>query len=190
MAAHRSARRRRDDDADWEPTPNHLAHRPPAHRPPARLPGEPPDLADPPPDDVEPDEPAWSTYPDARRGPRPVPAWVVTDPRAIDTDRGVLKTGKEADVSLVERAVPDGPSCLLAVKRYRSGDHRLFHRDAGYLEGRRVRRSRETRAMATRTEFGRELIAGQWAAAEFDVLSRLWSLGAAVPTRCRCSAPR
>ena len=35
--------------------------------------------------------------------------------------------------------------------------------------------------MATRTEFGRELIAGQWAAAEFAVLSRLWSAGAAVP---------
>jgi RIO kinase 1 len=57
----------------------------------------------------------------------------------------------------------------------------MFHRDAGYLEGRRVRRSRETRAMATRTAFGRELIAGQWASAEFAVLSRLWSAGASVP---------
>ena len=37
------------------------------------------------------------------------------------------------------------------------------------------------RAMATRTGFGRELIAGQWAAAEFAVLGRLWQLGAAVP---------
>jgi RIO kinase 1 len=35
--------------------------------------------------------------------------------------------------------------------------------------------------METRTEFGRELIAGQWAAAEFTVLARLWSAGAAVP---------
>ena len=35
--------------------------------------------------------------------------------------------------------------------------------------------------MATRTAFGRELIAGQWAVAEFAVLSRLWSAGAAVP---------
>jgi RIO kinase 1 len=57
----------------------------------------------------------------------------------------------------------------------------MFHRDAGYLEGRRMRRSRENRAIATRTTFGRELIAGQWAAAEFAVLSRLWSVGAAVP---------
>jgi RIO kinase 1 len=57
----------------------------------------------------------------------------------------------------------------------------MFHRDAGYLEGRRVRRSRETRAMATRTQFGRDLIAGQWAFAEFQILARLWRVGAAVP---------
>jgi RIO kinase 1 len=31
--------------------------------------------------------------------------------------------------------------------------------------------------MATRTQFGRDLIAGQWAAAEFAALSRLWQLG-------------
>jgi RIO kinase 1 len=57
----------------------------------------------------------------------------------------------------------------------------MFHRDAGYLEGRRMRKSRETRAVETRTAFGRELIAGQWASAEFAVLSRLWQVGAAVP---------
>ena len=124
----------------------------------------------------------WSSYADAdARGPSPVPAWVVTDGDAIDYDRGVLKTGKEADVHLVERVGPDGRTCLLAEKRYRDAAHRLFHRDAGYLEGRRVRRSREMRAIATRTEFGKELIAGQWAIAEFRMLSRLWSAGAAVP---------
>ena len=70
---------------------------------------------------------------------------------------------------------------LLAAKRYRTAQHRLFHRDAGYLEGRRVRRSREMRAMASRTEFGRDLLSGQWACAEFAALSRLWSAGVAVP---------
>ena len=60
-----------------------------------------------------------------------------------------IKTGKEADVELIERVDPlTGAACLLAAKRYRSSRHRLFHRDAGYLEGRRVRRSRENRAMA------------------------------------------
>jgi RIO kinase 1 len=132
------------------------------------------------PDDDQLDEPAWSTYPSAAQGPEPVPAWLVTDARAVDDDLGVLKTGKEADVSLVRRAHADHAT-LLAAKRYRDPQHRMFHRDAGYLEGRRVRRSREMRAMETRTDFGRELIAGQWAAAEFAVLGRLWQAGASVP---------
>jgi RIO kinase 1 len=119
----------------------------------------------------------YSSWLGAMHGPQPRPDWVVTDLGAIDTELGILKTGKEADVHLLERAVPGGRSSLLAAKRYRSSQHRMFHRDAGYLEGRRVRRSRETRAMATRTEFGRELLAGQWAMAEFDALSRLWELG-------------
>jgi RIO kinase 1 len=115
-------------------------------------------------------------------GPEPRPDWVVTALAAVDTELGILKTGKEAEVHLVRRAVPDaGPSCLLAAKRYRAPEHRLFHRDAGYLEGRRVRRSRETRAMTNRTAFGRQVLAGQWAAAEFAALSRLWRAGAAVP---------
>ena len=120
---------------------------------------------------------SYSTWLGSLHGPEPRPDWVVTDLGAVDTELGVLKTGKEADVHLLERAVPGGRSTLMAAKRYRSAEHRMFHRDAGYLEGRRVRRSRENRAMATRTEFGRDLIAGQWAMAEFAALSRLWELG-------------
>lgn len=125
---------------------------------------------------------AWSSWDGAVHGPQPRPEWVRTEHGAVDTELGMLKTGKEADVFLVRRAVPaGGPSSMLAAKRYRDGDHRLFHRDAGYLEGRRVRRSREMRAMSNRTSFGKELIAGQWAQAEFDALARLWQLGVAVP---------
>jgi RIO kinase 1 len=123
----------------------------------------------------------WSTWDRATHGPEPFPDWLVTDLAALDTDLGVLKTGKEADVHLLRRALPGGPECLLAAKRYRPAERRLFHRDAGYAEGRRVRRSRETRAMARRTEFGRELLAGQWAGAEFAALSALRQIGAPVP---------
>lgn len=194
MAAHRSTRgKRRFDDDGWTPSST------PIHSPIQHLDQTIDDQAidDDRTDDADTliefddefdDEPAWSSYRDATKGPEPVPGWVVTDPRAIDTDHGVLKTGKEADVSLLDRRLTaehaDGEpeqQCWLAVKQYRSAEHRMFHRDAGYLEGRRVRRSREMRAMATRTEFGRELIAGQWAHAEFAVLSRLWQAGAAVP---------
>ncbi|HEV8567101.1 MAG TPA: RIO1 family regulatory kinase/ATPase [Actinoplanes sp.] len=120
----------------------------------------------------------WSTWEGALHGPQPRPDWVRTEYAAVDTELGMLKTGKEADVFLVRRALPDTDRIsMLAAKRYRDGDHRLFHRDAGYLEGRRVRRSREMRAMTNRTAFGKHLIAGQWASAEFGALSHLWQVG-------------
>jgi RIO kinase 1 len=137
-----------------------------------------PELPQPADDDQPSEGDRWSTWDDCLRGPEPYPDWVVTELAAVDTELGILKTGKEADVHLVQRAVPDTDrSCLLAAKRYRDSHHRQFHRDSGYLEGRRVRRSRENRAMANRTGFGRQLIAGQWAAQEFDALSRLWQVG-------------
>ena len=43
------------------------------------------------------------------RGPEPLPDWVVTDRAALDTELGILKTGKEADVFLLERAVEGDP---------------------------------------------------------------------------------
>lgn len=128
----------------------------------------------------------WSTWDQSaagERGPQPYPEWLVTDLAAVDTELGILKTGKEADVFLVERAVPGagGRAMLMAAKRYRDSEHRMFHRDAGYLEGRRDKESRINRAVAKRTAFGLRAIAGQWANAEFAALSRLWRAGAAVP---------
>jgi RIO kinase 1 len=136
--------------------------------------------------DDSPDEGSrWSTWEQStptERGPRPHPDWLVTEAAAVDSELGVLKTGKEADVFLVERGIPGTDrACLLAAKRYREPEHRLFHRDAGYLEGRRVRESRTNRAMASRTGFGRQVIAAQWAAAEFGALCRLWQVGVPVP---------
>jgi RIO kinase 1 len=134
-------------------------------------------------DDVsgEPDLAPFSSYDVANHGPEPVPDWVITSFSARDTTLGSLKSGKEADVSVLDRSIPGGPGCLLAVKTYRDSRHRMFHRDSGYKEGRRVRRSRESRAMAARTAFGRELLSAKWASAEFAVLSSLWKAGARVP---------
>src|ERR1700761_3980550 len=127
----------------------------------------------------------WSTWdqPDAlARGPEPYPDWLVTELAAVDTELGILKTGKEADVFLLRRGVPQtGPSCLLAAKRYRDNGHRMFHRDSGYQEGRRVRQSRTNRATANRSAFGREAVAGQWARAEFAALVPLYTAGVPVP---------
>ena len=135
------------------------------------------------PTDDLPDGQRWSTWGDfdiAARGPKPWPAWVITADAAIDTELGILKTGKEADVFLLERATEE-EAVVMAAKRYRSHDHRLFHRDSGYTEGRRMRNSRDRRATAKGTAWGRQVEAGVWAQAEFDFLSRLWSAGLPVP---------
>ncbi len=127
----------------------------------------------------------WSTWDQSsptERGPVPYPDWLVTDLAATDTELGILKTGKEADVFLLRRGVPGtDTSCLLAAKRYRSAEHRQFHRDSEYLDGRRVRESRVNRAMAARSAVGKAMIAEQWAGAEFAALCQLHSAGVPVP---------
>ena len=55
-------------------------------------------------DDLGPGQ-RWSTWDDIGilAGPEPWPDWVITESAAIDTELGILKTGKEADVVLLER---------------------------------------------------------------------------------------
>ncbi|MFC0533348.1 serine protein kinase RIO [Phytohabitans kaempferiae] len=173
----RRGKRRFDDDDSRYEAPSFAERRPGR----AALPSE--DAYDA--VDGLPEGDRWSTWDQStagQRGPRPYPDWLVTALAAVDTELGVLKTGKEADVFLLRRGIPQtDQSCLLAAKRYRSAEHRLFHRDAGYLEGRRVKESRTNRAMANRTAFGRQVVAAQWADAEFSTLCRLYEAGLPVP---------
>jgi len=136
-------------------------------------------------DDLGPGQ-RWSTWLDVEplcRGPEPRPDWVVTSQGAVDTELGVLKTGKEADVHLVERRDPhaDDDGVVMAAKRYRGIEHRTFQRSAVYTEGRSMKRSRDQRAIKRKSTFGRQLAAGEWAVAEWGSLVRLWSLGLPVP---------
>ncbi|MFJ2241088.1 serine protein kinase RIO [Streptomyces sp. NPDC087859] len=136
-------------------------------------------------DDLE-DGQRWSTWRSVEplcRGPEPLPDWVMTSQGAIDTELGVLKTGKEADVHLIERADlldPDA-AVVMAAKRYRSPEHRTFHRSASYTEGRSMKRSRDERAVKRKSTFGRKVAAGEWAVSEWGALVRLWQLGLPVP---------
>jgi RIO kinase 1 len=127
----------------------------------------------------------WSTWDQSvptLRGPRPYPPWLVTDLAAVDTELGILKTGKEADVFLLRRSVPGTDrSCLIAAKRYRASEHKVFQRDSEYLEGLRVRESRMKRAIAHRSAAGRSMIAVEWASAEFAALGKLHREGLPVP---------
>lgn len=128
----------------------------------------------------------WSTWPSitpSERGPQPFPAWLVAEAAAIDTELGIVKTGKEADVFLIERAVPGKPerSSILAAKRYRGPETSDFHRSAQYREGRRMRNTRDSRAVDKGTTYGRAVSAGRWAYAEFEALCTLHRLGVPVP---------
>ncbi|MBB2890575.1 serine protein kinase RIO [Flexivirga oryzae] len=136
--------------------------------------------------DLEPGQ-RWSTWGSCQplsRGPEPWPDWIITDDAAVDTELGVLKTGKEADVFLLERSAPlDDRSVVLAAKRYRDNTHRTFHRNTAYTEGRKLPKKggREARALAKSTSFGKTVAAGMWAWAEWEALVRFHRAGLPVP---------
>ncbi|MEJ7775673.1 MAG: RIO1 family regulatory kinase/ATPase [Nocardioidaceae bacterium] len=137
-------------------------------------------------DDIDESSQRWSTWSSVEplcRGPEPRPAWVVTSQGAVDTDLGILKTGKEADVHLLERADPADPDSgvVMAAKRYRTTEHRTFHRAASYTEGRSTKRSRDVRALKRKSTWGKVVAAGEWAVSEWDALKRFTSLGLPVP---------
>jgi RIO kinase 1 len=125
----------------------------------------------------------WTAVTPTERGPQPYPDWVVTSAAAFDTELGIVKTGKEADLFLIERAVPDDPSLssILAAKRYRGAETTDFHRSSRYTEGRGMRNTRDSRAVARGSAYGRSVSASRWAYAEFEALCTLYRLGLPVP---------
>ena len=130
-------------------------------------------------DESDPDI-SQSTYFGADHGPEPAPSWVITEDAAHQVERGILKTGKEADVHLLERRLGDRRN-LLAAKRYRPLARRQFHDDSRYRQSRRTGNRRTDRAMDKGTHAGLAFRAEQWVANEFAVLGRLWSAGVSVP---------
>jgi RIO kinase 1 len=131
-------------------------------------------------DGVDPFDVGRSTYEAATHGPEPIPDWVITSGDAQDEDLGSLKSGKEADVSIVERVYGEERN-LLAAKRYRDTDHRQFRNDASYRMGKEPRDGRMARAIKKKTNFGNSARANVWATAEFETLCRLWEAGLPVP---------
>ena len=87
-----------------------------------------------------------------------------------------LKSGKEADVYVVRRGED---TC--AAKVYKEANKRGFRQAVDYTENRKVRNSRQARAMAKRTTFGRQQQEAAWQSAEVDALYRLAAAGVRVP---------
>jgi RIO kinase 1 len=98
------------------------------------------------------------------------------DDGVIDEVVRSLKSGKEATVYLVRTGTQ-----TRCAKVYRDMRQRSFQRRAQYQEGRKVRGSRQARAMNKSTRFGRNEQEAAWKNAEVDALYRLQAAGVRVP---------
>lgn len=89
-----------------------------------------------------------------------------------------LMSGKEAMVFVVRRG-DDEPACC--AKIYKEANKRAFRQAVDYTENRRTKNSRQARAMAKGTRFGRQAQEAAWQSAEVDALYRLAAAGVRVP---------
>ena len=87
-----------------------------------------------------------------------------------------LMSGKEAEVYLVRSGGEER-----VAKVYKNAQFRSFQHRAEYTEGRRVRSSREQRAMAKRSRHGRAKTEDEWRSAEVDAIQLLRGVGVRVP---------
>ena len=101
----------------------------------------------------------------------------LVDEGLIDSVVRQLMSGKEAMVYVVRCG--EETRCA---KIYKEADKRSFRQAVDYTENRRVKNTREARAMAKGTKFGRQVTEAIWQSAEVDALYRLAAAGVRVPT--------
>ncbi|MET1082018.1 MAG: PA4780 family RIO1-like protein kinase [Burkholderiales bacterium] len=94
----------------------------------------------------------------------------------IDAVVRQLMSGKEASVYVVRCG--EETRCA---KVYKEATHRSFRQAVDYTENRKVKNTREARAMAKGTRFGRQATEAAWQSAEVDALYRLAAAGVRVP---------
>jgi RIO kinase 1 len=98
------------------------------------------------------------------------------DDGIIDEVLRSLKSGKEATVYVVRTGAQ-----IRCAKVYRDMAQRSFQKRAQYQEGRKVRGSRQARAMSKSTRFGRKEQESAWKNAEVDALYKLVAADVRVP---------
>jgi RIO kinase 1 len=94
----------------------------------------------------------------------------------IDTVVRQLMSGKEAMVYVVRCG--EETRCA---KIYKEATERSFRQAVDYTENRKVKNTRQARAMAKGTRFGRQASEAAWQSAEVDALYRLAAAGVRVP---------
>ncbi len=98
------------------------------------------------------------------------------DEGLIDSVQRQLMSGKEAMVFVVH----SGGETVCA-KVYKEANNRSFRQAVDYTENRKTKNSRQARAMAKGTKFGRQAMEAAWQSAEVDALYRLAAAGVRVP---------
>jgi RIO kinase 1 len=98
------------------------------------------------------------------------------DDGVIDEVLRPLKSGKEASVYVVRSG-----DQVLCAKVYKDMAQRSFQARVVYQEGRKVRGSRQQRAMGKATKFGKREAETAWKNTEVDALYRLADAGVRVP---------
>lgn len=98
------------------------------------------------------------------------------DEGLIDAVQRQLMSGKEATVYVVRCG--DEIRCA---KVYKEATERSFRQAVDYTENRKVKNSRQARAMAKGTRYGRQATEAAWQSAEVDALYRLAGAGVRVP---------
>jgi len=98
------------------------------------------------------------------------------DDGIIDEVVRQLKSGKEASVYVVRCGAE-----IRCAKVYKDMAQRSFQQRAQYQEGRKVRGSRNARAMAKSTRYGRKEQEAAWKNTEVDALYQLVAAGVRVP---------
>ncbi len=101
---------------------------------------------------------------------------VLIDEGLIDSVSRQLMSGKEAMVFVVQCG-----SETRCAKVYKEATNRSFRQAVDYTENRKVKNTRQARAMAKGTRFGRESQEAAWQSAEVDALYRLAAAGVRVP---------
>ncbi|WP_431223143.1 PA4780 family RIO1-like protein kinase [Serratia sp. L9] len=100
----------------------------------------------------------------------------LVDDGLIDDVIRRLKSGKEADVFIVRCGEE-----IRCAKVYKEADKRNFKQAVHYQEGRKVRNSRDARAMSKGSKFGRQQQEEAWQNTEVDALYLLAKAGVRVP---------
>jgi RIO kinase 1 len=98
------------------------------------------------------------------------------DEGLIDSVQRQLMSGKEATVYVVR--CDDDIRCA---KVYKEANNRSFRQAVDYTENRKVKNTRQARAMAKGTRFGRQAQEAAWQSGEVDALYRLAAAGVRVP---------